>query len=509
MGFAYTSDIEKLENKINEKLSSIRSDFEQKINHLSNEISHRTSDSEESAKNAAESTKQHEANAMASSQAIADIATAIKEIKDEVEKIRSKLTDEQDFLSTNNDKLHEKLNKSNDLFNNLTNAENTVSTILDQIQSDSEKIKQYLSESQELPTQVENIQTLIKQSNSSIASINDLLNHAITKKSEIDEIYKIIFGTDILNDEGNTEHTDGLKDQLDNSYKKITDNIKKLESNLSEITSNLTEKHQEKLQSQQDQFQEIVNESSATVASIEEQLQSLLPGAMAAGLSAAYENKKDEETNTLNRFEKNFKHSILGLVGVSLIPFTVDIYLLGVKNHELINVIKDTPSLIISILPLYFPILWLAYSSNKKVNLSKRLIEEYTHKAVLGKTFSGLSRQIDSLPHEGNIKEELRTKLLFSILQVSAENPGKLITDYQKSDHPLMEALEKSAKLSDAVESLSKIPGFSSLAKTLTEKAEQLLNNQEKKVSDGLTINSALEEREKLEQDSKEERPQT
>jgi hypothetical protein len=134
----------------------------------------------------------------------------------------------------------------------------------------------------------------------------------------------------------------------------------------------------------------------------------------------------------------------------------------------------------------------MAYTANKRINLSKRLIEEYTHKAVLGKTFSGLSNQIDLLPQQSEVKEELRTQLLFNILQVSAENPGKLISNYNKSDHPLMDALENSAKLSDAVDSLSRIPGFASLAKKLGEKTDELLETQRKKVEAGLSAQVTL-----------------
>jgi hypothetical protein len=181
------------------------------------------------------------------------------------------------------------------------------------------------------------------------------------------------------------------------------------------------------------------------------------------------------------------------MVAVSLIPFGVDAYQLVGQGADLISVIKNTPSLIVAILPLYFPVLWFAYSSSKKLNLSKRLIEEYTHKAVLGGTFSGLSNQIESLPRESAVRDELRTRLLFNLLQVSSENPGKLITDYNKSDHPLMDALENSAKLSGSIETLSKLPGFSAIAQKLAARTEEILSNETKKVVDGLAAQNKLE----------------
>ena len=160
------------------------------------------------------------------------------------------------------------------------------------------------------------------------------------------------------------------------------------------------------------------------------------------------------------------------------------------SRHGQFSVSSNTPSLILSILPLYLPILWLAHSSGKKLNLSKRLIEEYTHKMVLGKTFAGLTKQIES--EEDDVKNELRTKLLFNLLQVSSENPGKLITDYQRSDHPLMEALENSSRLSSSIEVLNRIPGFSSLAKKLSARQDEILSGQARKVKDGLSTQTDL-----------------
>ena len=182
------------------------------------------------------------------------------------------------------------------------------------------------------------------------------------------------------------------------------------------------------------------------------------------------------------------------MVAVSLIPFFADVYLLTEKNIEIVKVIQDTPKLILEILPLYFPVLWLAHSLNKKVNLSKRLIEEYTHKTVLGKTFSGLSNQIDTLPGDGDTKNELRTRLLLNLLQVSSENPGKLISDYNKSDHPLMDGIERSSKLTDAMGTLAKVPGLSAITKTIVDQAEKKLEAEAKRVTEGLVLNEALED---------------
>jgi hypothetical protein len=120
------------------------------------------------------------------------------------------------------------------------------------------------------------------------------------------------------------------------------------------------------------------------------------------------------------------------------------------------------------------------------MNLSKRLSEEYSHKEVLSKTFEGLSTQINNISDQ-TVSTDLRNKLLYNILEVSSENPGKLISDYNKSDHPLMDALEKSVKLATAFEKLGRIPGFSKLAKVMDKKSKAILNDEDKKANIGMT----------------------
>lgn len=136
-------------------------------------------------------------------------------------------------------------------------------------------------------------------------------------------------------------------------------------------------------------------------------------------------------------------------------------------------------------MPIYLPLFWLAYTSNKKTNLSKRLVEEYSHKEVLSKTVEGLSRQIDEIDNE-DISSELRIKLIYNILSASSENPGKLITDYNKADHPIIDAMDKSAQLATAVDKLSGIPGLSKVSKMMDARARHILKEKSLKVEEGL-----------------------
>jgi hypothetical protein len=99
------------------------------------------------------------------------------------------------------------------------------------------------------------------------------------------------------------------------------------------------------------------------------------------------------------------------------------------------------------------------------------LIEESSHKEALSKTFEGLSSQANQISDPG-VSAELSARLLFNLIDVSSENPGKLIYDYNKSDHPIMDAMEKSLQLSKSIEKLNFIPGMESLLKKVVAKRE-------------------------------------
>lgn len=319
-------------------------------------------------------------------------------------------------------------------------------------------------------TYAERLKKLTDLSNSadeSSTKIETIIKQLTARKKEIDEMYYEIFGysnTDSASGEITT--ITGLKNELEKSYTELK----------SDLDTFATKKNNE--------FSETLTgwktEYSSTLAKIE----SLLPNALTVGLSYAYSSKKDDEIKESAALQKDFKKYVTGLILVSLIPFAISIYLL-ITGVALEDAILKMPRLVFSILPLYIPVLWVAYSANRKMNLSKRLIEEYTHKEVLSKTFEGLSKQIQNI-EDSDISADLKTRLLYNILEVSSENPGKLISDYNKSDHPLMDALDKSVKLTNAIDHLSKIPGMSKLVKVLDNKSKEVLEKEADKAVAGI-----------------------
>lgn len=304
------------------------------------------------------------------------------------------------------------------------------------------------------------------------------------RKKEIDTLYYEIIGYTEKNEEGVEVKVAGLKDELQNSYAQIKVKYEEIDKELAALKISTKTDYDKFIEDKGRIFSDSAKVWEDKYSKIEKTIVELLPNALTAGLSYAYSEKKLSEEKESVRISKTFYIAIGGLIIVSLIPFALSLKAVF-DGTSLEEVILRIPRVVFAILPLYVPLLWVAYSANRKMNLSKRLTEEYSHKEVLSKTFEGLSKQINSIDDK-DISSDLRVKLLYNILEVNSENPGKLISDYNKSDHPLMDALDKSIKLTNAVTKLSKIPGFSKLASSLEKKAQEILKEEAKKADAGI-----------------------
>lgn len=338
----------------------------------------------------------------------------------------------------------------------------------------SEQFEAFLEEHPDLDTELRNIATANQKVDESQKRISIALNSIIESKREIDDLMLEIFGYEHENEENEeTVFVPGVKqklvESLDRLQKSMDEAKKEIQKIISDSYSNFTIFKEEHEQT----YKEIV-------AKINE----LLPNALTAGLSSAFSKKKETEEVTARKLQKNFAIGIISLTLISLLPVAVSIISL-VKDVTLMTVIERLPRLVIGILPIYIPALWFTYSSIKKLNLSKRLIEEYAHKEVLSKTYEGLNTQISSLQNDGQ-SEELRFRLLANFLQATAENPGKLISNYNASDHPVMEALEQSYKFQIALDKLEGIPGIGKVAAILEKKSKKKLDAKTEKIEQGL-----------------------
>lgn len=271
---------------------------------------------------------------------------------------------------------------------------------------------------------IESILKNMKEINTTSKKESDEINaryeDSSKKYNEIISAYEEIFGSEGLSveSEGSPTVTVGLLGNLKSSFDDLSKEIKKTKEETKEAQENLL----------------------TWMSTKTSELEAMLPDAMAAGLSHAFFQKKEEEIKAYKFSARTFIGALIGLCVVSLPVVGLSWYFIN-TGKSIFEVIELLPRIVLGILPLYIPVFWLASSANKKRNLSKRLIEEYAHREVLAKTFVGLSRHISEHKDESE-KDKLWQALLSNIITASAENPGKLITGFNDADHPVLDVIK-------------------------------------------------------------------
>ena len=433
-------------------------------------------------------TSDYEKEAKSSSKKTSEYRNKCKEslevANDYISQISTKISEIDESIKTIKHNEGYSIEKSNEIKTILDASNENLETLNEkklELQKSIEFLELAFENHPNLEDEIETLNSAFHDSEELNTKIQNLHKNSLTRKREIDNLYYEINGySDTDEDTEEETEVEGLKEKLEKTYVKLKSNLDILEKKLSDLQTR-TEANFNKFQTTQDiVFNENLKKWQNKYSSIENKINSLLPNALTAGLSSAYSTKKTEETAEQVKLVKRFNWGIFGLILVSLIPFAVSIKSIS-DGLALDEVLTRMPRLVLAILPLYIPVMWVAYSANRKMNLSKRLIEEYSHKEVISKTFEGLSKQINDI-EDSETSSDLRLKLLYNILEVSSENPGKLISNYNKSDHPIMDALDKSVKLSNAVEKLADIPGLSSLSKVLDKKSKKILAEQAEKV---------------------------
>lgn len=329
------------------------------------------------------------------------------------------------------------------------------------------KLENTLTELEEYVLKIEENQ---KKSSQTLNTIN-------ARKIEIDDLYREIFGYKDTNEAGEEIFVEGTKDELKNAYDNLTAELFASQKHVDNLNKEYINKYHNFENNYKQKYEEIITE-----------IRRLLPNALTAGLSSAFSKKKEDEVKSSEQLQKRFSQGIYLLIGISILPVIVSIAFL-IEKKDLEEVILMLPRIVLAIVPMYIPALWITYSSSKKLNLSKRLIEEYAHKEVLSRTYEGLSNQISNIK-DCEQSEELRVRLLTNFLQASSENPGKLISNYETSDHPVMEALEQSYKFQIAIDKLADIPGLGKISAILERRVKNKIDPKAEKIEKALSVES-------------------
>lgn len=451
-----------------EYLEEERKKIWEKIAQLEGDIQKKSSDHEKAAKQSSKMASEYRNKSDDAKNQTCENLNEAQKAKDEALKILESIKESHDQIKLIYTDIETKQNTASE-------HSKLIEEKIESLTTEVSKIEAIFAKHPEIDDEINQFEGLISKGDDFYNKIHSAFKVAITRKNEIDGLYYDIMGyTEKEDDKDEEIYVEGLKDKIENSFNDLKKQLEKYNEKIT-IFTNIKDK----------EVVDFIQKWAIEIEGVNKKIQGLLPRALTAGLSYAYSDKKDAEELESKNHKRNFLYAIIGLIIVSIIPFGVNIALF-INGKSLEELIINMPRLASAILPLYFPLLWLAYVANKNLNLSKRLIEEYTHKEVLSKTFEGLSSQISEIDDE-DISSELRIKLIYNILEVSSENPGKLITDYNKADHPLFDALEKSVQLSNAVERVYKIPGMGKISKMVRDNSSKMLEKESIKAEKGLS----------------------
>jgi len=470
--------------KYTEKLFNNQNTLADRIKQLGNDLIEATKSSPEYAKEAKEASRRTSEYRNKAFQTLEEAKNFLNSIES-----HNSIIEQNKIISAD---LIEKIKGDFESFNTENNLAlenlNTLNERIEQLNETISTFEETIENHPDLETEIIELETSITKIKENESKSSQLIKSITNRKIELQTLYNEILGYEEKDDEGNITKINGYKQELLESLEGLEERASdykeefdELEKNTSDRTTNLLKVNSEKISEQ-------IKDWEDKYEKLNKKIESLLPNAVTAGLSHAFSKKKEDEDKSYEKHKKQFGYGIAGMIAVSLIPFLISVFTLF-GNDSLDVIINRAPKLVIAILPLYIPVLWLSISSSKKMNLSKRLIEEYSHKEVLSKTFEGLSRQIHDL-EENNTSKELKLKLLQDFLQMYSENPGKLISDYNKSNHPIMELLENSNKLDKTILKVQKFPGLNKVAEIIEKKSERKINQ----VADGIerTIDKKL-----------------
>ncbi len=226
--------------------------------------------------------------------------------------------------------------------------------------------------------------------------------------------------------------------ELNEFHEKIFGKIsKKIENTEDEKTENGLK---QELELRMNALSVFEKEQHQRYKALNEQIDSLLPGATSAGLASAYGEMKKSFSGPI----KNATWLFYGMIGLMLLfAFYSTISSIGKWYINFVD-FNDWSVVLKSLIyktPLYGPIIWLAFYASKRRSEAQRLQQEYSHKEALTKSYESFKRQIDILKNSEH--EILMKNLLHQTLKTIAFNASITLDNKHGDKMPAQDVIEK------------------------------------------------------------------
>ena len=369
---------------------------------------------------------------------------SISEHKAQIETISKTIVD----LKLKVDAIHTDLTSKND---EIAKALNGNQDIVESYNNKLEELKVTFGECQQKLSELSNAE---QEAQAKVDKLTEKCDYASEEAEQIENLHNLLYGYE---KEDGTQ-VEGRKKKLENVYGDLTQKAEALQANMERFE----EENQQACNS-------AVNKAKEELSAVKEKLENLLPDALTAGLSSAYEKNREMEQREQTKSFATFVLCIICMILLAIVPAGINFWLWWHDKREILEILMKLPREMLCVLPLYIPLLWLAFFANKRANLSKRLIEEYKHKEAVSKTYEGLSKQISALTDE-KISRELQARLLYNTVMLSEKNPGELIKNYNRPDNPLLDVLNSGYELSESLNKLAAFPGMERIIKAINER---------------------------------------
>lgn len=239
---------------------------------------------------------------------------------------KSKIPDSVEVLFNDFSKLIEinkeiVLKKSSEL-NGISDEVNQSSKRITLIES---KSNEQLVKITEIANELDEARNSADDANDISAKVNAIFKLISSRKNEIDEIYYELNGQDKEDESGQKVHIDGLSDMLESSYKKLVEKINNSNVAIETQKSDFQNSLNEIVESANLKFKDFINVSTAEKDKVVLKLKELLPNAMTAGLSSAYNEKRLLEETESVRQKVVFRNSIFAMTAFAFLPIAINV----------------------------------------------------------------------------------------------------------------------------------------------------------------------------------------
>lgn len=331
---------------------------------------------------------------------------------------------QQSFQEINFNKIKKDAKEIENYENQLLSADDSIQS---QIANSQKQIQTWFNEIQRLRNNF-----FVKQDNSSISLETEIQNAKTTATSIVNDI------------EQKEKEFSQKKSELDEFYYKIFGN-------------NEVEGLEQKLNDRQSQLDKYEKNQKAKIEELENQIKGLLGSATDASLAHSFRRAKNSYGLSICIWNGVFIISmvLIGFIAYGSI-FGISFWIIDMQPSNInLDDYKSILNLMISRLPLYIPLGWLAIFVTRRRNEIKRLQEEYRHKEAAAKSYSGYKEQIKEVQDDKE-RDELIAKLMDNLVEMTSENPNKALDKTKKENIPMIEFFEKLAKSPEEARNLFK-----------------------------------------------------